>query len=209
MKFYSAGMFSLVLVPMMLIPVFYLSFQEMNNRILKFNIPSTNLNAEDRFSIYHLYENVFLDSFLLDTMNFISIGQEFDKLACLSSDSLFLSRNPKVLKKGIMFRMSSKSNYESLINLINQSEKHNLKYYGLDIKNDNFVVIHEFERQNEEPLGFFCGYKNDNIITEISKIKKIQNFIIEKWAMFSANSSFQFVLLAYLILIMLCFLINV
>jgi hypothetical protein len=50
MKYYTAGMFSLVLIPLILIPVFTKVSKERDWRILKLNMPTTNRNVDFEFS---------------------------------------------------------------------------------------------------------------------------------------------------------------
>jgi|LakMenE01Jun11ns_1017448.scaffolds.fasta_scaffold9223196_1 hypothetical protein len=83
MKYYTAGMFSLVLIPLMLIPVFSNVFKERDLRMLKLNMPTTNQDVDLEFSTYYLYHGIELDTFQIDRMDLISIEKQFDKLSCL------------------------------------------------------------------------------------------------------------------------------
>jgi len=203
MKVYIPGMISLILIPTILIPIFYLVFNENDLRILKFNIPTTDLNDNLQFPTYDLYDGVALDSFPLDSMDLITMEMQFDKLACLRSDSEFLSKKPSNFKKGIMFKISNKTNYQAFINLISLSEKYKFKFYGLDLKNDNFIVSDIF---NENKIFFTrlggCIVYGDLPKTRLEIIKEL---IEEKTIPFRQIESFKYLFLAYLFLIYFIF----
>ena len=83
MKYYTAGMFSLVLIPLMLIPVFSNVFKERDLRMLKLNMPTTNQDVDLEFSTYYLYHGIELETLKLERMDLVSIENQFDKLSCL------------------------------------------------------------------------------------------------------------------------------
>jgi hypothetical protein len=83
MKYYTAGMFSLVLIPLMLIPVFSNVFKERDLRMLKLNMPTTNQDVDLEFSTYYLYHGIELETLKLERMDLVSIEKQFDKLSCL------------------------------------------------------------------------------------------------------------------------------
>jgi hypothetical protein len=83
MKYYTAGMFSLVLIPLMLIPVFSNVFKERDLRMLKLNMPTTNQDVDLEFSAYYLYHGIELETLKLERMDLVSIENQFDKLSCL------------------------------------------------------------------------------------------------------------------------------
>ncbi len=202
MKYYTAGMFSLVLIPLILIPVFTKVSKERDLRILRLNMPTTNRNVDLEFSTYDFYHRIELDTLKLERMDLVSIEKQFDKLSCLRSDSVFLKNNKPNFKKGLMFKISSNTDYEDLVNLLNNCIKYDFKFFGLDLIKDNFVVyeIYNDKINNFEILDMGCIVKEE---ASKSKWENVLVFFEDVGIAFNGLVEFKSIIFSYLCLVVI------
>lgn len=140
MKYYRPGMIFLVFIPLLLIPFLYSEFHKRDFRIIKFNLPERECEeGQICFDISSLYIGSKFDTLFIDQLNESTLSLEFGNFRRkLVSDSI--SGSFKVTK-GIIFKLSSTTEYEKIIKLLNNCEKFKLDFYGLDLIKNQFVLI--------------------------------------------------------------------